>query len=455
MLTVLVTCFFSLSLVAAAGQQAQTSPTPSAQINAAGVSDERLDKLPVRLRERGRLLLGEGDGRRRADLADELAREEPADVMEFLLALLDADSSALVRRAIVSRLGRVSTPQMRQALERHAASDSDVGVAELSLDRLRALILRDTEQLLLNRMELARRSSDAVGLRELRQEQERWIALVNGVMLPSFLRAVPPVFSVKAGDQPVCFLAFGDFGTGSAEQKRLAGVMRQFNQQTPFDFALTLGDNFYANGMTSPDDPRWQSWWEDLYGALHIKFYATLGNHDWYGSDSPAAEILYTRQSRTWRMPAPYYTFTAGPVQFFALDTNEMSEAQLVWLHDELTKSLARWKVVYGHHPIYSVAARGNNQKLLQQLQPILSGRADIYLTGHEHNLQHLKPEGGVHFFIVGGGGQKLDRLTADPRAFFAVQDYGFAMLEAEQTQFRVRFINADGKQLYEYRLRK
>jgi hypothetical protein len=98
-----------------------------------------------------------------------------------------------------------------------------------------------------------------------------------------------------------------------------------------------------------------------LYDPLGIKFYATLGNHDWGFADSPAAEILYTWKSPSWRMPAPYYTFTAGPMQFFAMDTNEVSEAQLLWLKDELAKSRARWKLVYGHHPIYSAGAHEDN----------------------------------------------------------------------------------------------
>ena len=48
-----------------------------------------------------------------------------------------------------------------------------------------------------------------------------------------------------------------------------------------FDFGITLGDNFYSIGMESPEDLRWQTQWEKMYGPLGIPFYATLGNHDW------------------------------------------------------------------------------------------------------------------------------------------------------------------------------
>ena len=88
--------------------------------------------------------------------------------------------------------------------------------------------------------------------------------------------------------------------------------------------------------MESPTDPRWKRLWADLYDPLGIQFYATLGNHDWVLPDSPAAEMLFSRESPSWRMPATYYTYTAGPVQFFALDTDVISDKQLDWLTEQL-----------------------------------------------------------------------------------------------------------------------
>jgi hypothetical protein len=65
-----------------------------------------------------------------------------------------------------------------------------------------------------------------------------------------------------------------------------------------------------------------EAWWSDLYDPLRIPFYATLGNHDWGQPNSPAAEIVFSQRSPSWRMPAAYYTFTAGDAHFFALDTD-------------------------------------------------------------------------------------------------------------------------------------
>lgn len=428
-----------------------TQPTQQPPV----ASDARLSKLPPALRARGQALLNETSEVARARLAGELARSNGVEAMDFLLDVLSSDSSAHVRRMLIEILSRMSDPKIRPALERHAASDPDAGVAILALERLRVQANNDLRRLLAKRLDAARTSGDEDALRLLAREHERWISLARGAMLPSFLRVVPPTFSLKPVDQPVRALAFGDFGTGSNEQKLVAAAMLEYHRKKPFDFGMTLGDNFYSVGMASPTDQRWKTWWNDLYDPLGIKLYATLGNHDWGSADSPAAEILYSNQSISWRMPAPYYTYTAGPVQFFALDTNEMSEAQFLWLKDELGKSKAQWKVVYGHHPIFSAGEHSNNAVLIAKLLPILKDRVDVYLAGHDHDLQHLKPEGGLHFFISGGGGVRLRPITPGPRSLFAKSAHGFSVIEADSKELKMTFIGMDSTTLYEYTIRK
>ena len=430
----------------------QTAPAaPQAQ----AATDALVNRLPATLREQGLAIINQRDDRQRARLAGELARTEPAAAMDFLLTVLASDPSPQVRKAIVDRLGRHSHPQVRQALEQRVIADPDTDLAMMAIERLRVQQTQTLAMLLGQRLDQARSKGDDVAVRLLAQEQERWISLVRGTMLPAFMRVPPSSFSLKADDSSIRVLAFGDYGNGSDEQKQVASAMLKYHRQTPCDFAITLGDNFYNNGMESPTDPRWKTWWDALYDPLGIKVYATLGNHDWGFADSPAAEILYTQQSSSWRMPAPYYTFTAGPVQFFALDTNEVSEAQLLWLKGELEKSRSRWKLVYGHHPIYSDGVHSDNQGLIKRLFPVLKGRVDGYLAGHDHDLQHLKAVDGVHFFVSGGGGANVRKPKPGPRSLFAKDAHAFCVLEADAKQLKVRFIDTSLNQLYEAILTK
>ena len=273
-------------------------------------------------------------------------------------------------------------------------------------------------------------------------------------MLQPELQVAPPLFSLKPGGQPIRVLAFGDFGDGGKGQREVASAMLQYHRQRPFDFAITLGDNFYNKGMRSVDDPRWRTWWDQLYDPLGIQFYATLGNHDYGFPQSPEAEILYSKKSPSWRMPATRYTYTAGSVQFFATDSQKMTPDQLEWLQKELASSTARWKVVYGHHTIYSHGYHGNTPELIRELLPLIKDRVDIYLSGHDHDMQHLRPEGNLHFFVSGSGG-KLRRIRPGPRSLFAMSARGFAVLEANAESVKMTFVSTTLQPLYEYTLKK
>ena len=452
--------FALLLTVNSAGQtnpaSVQTPPSSSQAPTSSAQIQTELAKLAPELAERARAMVAEADERKRAQMATALIRSDANAVLDLMIAMLAVEQSASVRLAIVDSLGRNQSPKMREALTRLAASDPDVRVSLLALERLRVQLLQDAGGLVTRRLEAARKAHDEAAVARLAAEHERWISLVKGTMLPGFLRTPPARFSIKPDNQPVRVLAFGDFGTGSPEQKQTAAAMTDFHKKTPFDFGITLGDNFYSSGMVSPADPRWKTQWEELYDSMKIKFYASLGNHDWVLSDSPAAEILYSANSPTWRMPSPYYTFTAGPVQFFALDTNEVSEAQLIWLDSELKNSTSKWKVVYGHHPIYSDGEHGDSQTLIRRLLPLLRNRVDIYLVGHDHILNHIKAEAGVEFFVSGGGGARTYKVKTVERTLFVQSLNGFAVLEADAGSVTVKFIaGADSKKLYEYTMRK
>jgi tartrate-resistant acid phosphatase type 5 len=425
-------------------------------------SPELLAKLPEEWREPARSfaripdnqqkqLLGSSDEIVRQAVARLLVRNPKAD--EFVKVQVRSDPSPRVRTTIVQGMGTarwLEMPGTAALLEEVAKADPDPAVSLLALDTVRRWRMRGLGDVLAARLAAAKAAGDAKTAALLMDEQERWISLERGTMLPAFLRVPPPVFSVKAADKPVRVLAFGDFGNGSEAQKTLAQTMLSYHRGQPVDLAITTGDNFYSRGMESTSDPRWKPWFEDLYGPLGITFYASLGNHDWGHPDSPAAEVLYS--SPTWRMPASYYTFTAGPVQFFALDTQSvaLSDKQLQWLDTELARSTARWKVVYGHHPIYSGGNYEDRPDLIARLLPILRDRAHAYICGHDHNLQALKSEGGVRFFVAGAGGAGLYQLRQYERTIFASSVNGFAVLDANATRLKVSFVDVTGKTVYE-----
>ena len=375
----------------------------------------------------------------------------------FLFDRLAKEPSAALRIDLIQALDKTwhGDGQDLTVLENHASSDPDMTVSIAAIEMLKTIRIDSLNRLLNTRLGAAVAGGDLPSAGLALDEQKLLMQTRYGIALPSFMRDPVPLFSVVPAGKPIRVLAFGDFGTGSAAQKQTAAAMVAYEKSHPFDFGLTLGDNFYPRGMTSPHDPRWQTQWEQLYSPMHIPFYAVLGNHDWSGPDSPAAEILYSAESQSWHMPSPYYTFTAGPVQFFAFDTPAVDEAELKWLDEELSKSTAPWKVVFGHYHIYS-ATRGDNKELIARLLPILKkNHVDVYLNGHDHNLQELKPEGSVHFFVSGGGGAGLYEMNPYDRSVFRQKVNGFTVLEADNTTLAICFVGTDGSELYRRTLTK
>jgi tartrate-resistant acid phosphatase type 5 len=263
---------------------------------------------------------------------------------------------------------------------------------------------------------------------------------------------------------PLHLVAFGDFGDGSANQAAVAHAIAQQNAKQHFDLGITMGDNFYRCGVRGVNDELWKSRWEDFYTPLGVPFYAALGNHD-YGHPpiicpaqrgSPDAEVAYTEHSSSWRMPARYYTFKAGPVLFVAIDTEGWSAAQLQWIEKALAASAndpdVRWRIVYAHHPIFTSGVHLNERRisvLRSDLLPVLkAAHVDLYICGHDHDLEHLRSD-GMNFLICGGGGAKLRRFRRkETISVFTDSAHGFLDLTIDDHGLTAQFLDISLKSL-------
>jgi hypothetical protein len=378
---------------------------------------------------------------------DEAQPAPPHDDLDQLDKAYRSETDEKKRAALVTKMTWL--PGAQDILRRILATDPSDDVALAAGNAWRRPLLGGITGALQGRLDA---TTDAARRARLAREVERYQVFAAGQNLPRFLRDAPPVFDVKTGSRRhVRVLAFGDFGDGSKRQENIAEAMRRYHADKHFDFAITLGDNFYPAGIATPTDDRWHNEFERLYGPMRIPFFASLGNHDWVLADSPAAEILHSSISSTWRMPAARYSFVAGPVQFFALDTNLITRVELDWLDAELGRSKARWKVVYGHHPIRSGGVYVNDSALQERLMPILRDRADLYICGHEHDLEHLAPEGGVHFVVAGGGGAGTYPIKPGPRSLFVSSQNGFAVIEADRKSLSVSLVDGDLKVLHRF----
>ena len=382
----------------------------------------------------------------------QVRKTDSATVAE-MIRLADTDPDPRIRRVIVDRLGRYNRPEIRAMLERRALTDPDAEIAMFALERLRLTQAQELGEMFNKRLQLAKSANDVKARVVLAAGHQRWASLSKGAILPAFLEQPPPVFHAS-DKQKVRVLGFGDFGEEGDKQVVCARAVAAYHRDKPFDLGITLGDNIVPVGVTGLNDPRWLSGWEALYDPLGIPIYASTGNHDWGLAESPAAEILYSQKSQSWKMPALYYTYTAGSAQFFALATQAFSETQAQWLDRELARSTAKWKIVYGHHPIYTYGTHGDSPELEKMLLPVLKGRVNAYIAGHDHLVQHLKPVGGVHLFITPSSGQTARPIKTGEKAIAVDTFDGFMVLDIAPESLDVAFVDSKGAVRYQTQIK-
>ncbi|UEG53887.1 tartrate-resistant acid phosphatase type 5 family protein [Mucilaginibacter daejeonensis] len=275
---------------------------------------------------------------------------------------------------------------------------------------------------------------------------------------------------------PVNFLAIGDWGrNGENLQLETAKTMGDWARVNPVDFIVSVGDNFYPKGVVSENDPLWHYSFENVYTAhsLQIDWFAILGNHDYYSE--PDAQIRYGKVSRRWHMPSRYYTKevaigkTKAKALFVMIDSqaivqdykDQHPEKQLAWIEKTLQDASddVKWKIVVGHHPTYTVGPRINNYDTLairERLGPILEKqKVDLYLSGHEHSMQHLKPQGYTHQFISGAGSELTHVTEGIAMSRFQASENGFMYFSIDEKRLNVKVISVTGKTLYNTQLNK
>jgi len=277
-----------------------------------------------------------------------------------------------------------------------------------------------------------------------------------------FADTIPLPELAPATGKRVRFLVIGDTGTGSTAQDRVARAARTVCDERGCDFALLLGDNFYPDGVSGVDDPLFRERYEKQYGPLGRPVLAVLGNHDVH--NNPAPQVLYSLRSDTWRMPAYAYRFRAGPVRFFAVNTN-CSLLQWHRLADRLEResSSAAWTVTFGHHPIFSTGPHGDADAITRwYFGRYIAPHVDAYFAGHTHMLEHLRrPDSRTAHLISGaGGGSNVVGPDYEPRPSAAETPFlygepGFAWVEADAETFTVRFFDDQPQELYRHTVRR
>jgi hypothetical protein len=270
------------------------------------------------------------------------------------------------------------------------------------------------------------------------------------------------------------FFIVSDWGwNGFKAQQEVADQMARSAEKTEPSFVVSCGDNFQVQGVASVQDPLWITNYENVYKSVYLQcdWYPVLGNHDYRGNTQ--AQIDYSKISRRWRLESRYYTMVrrvndSVSARFIFLDTSPFvtdyyhkpgmpdiplqdTAAQLAWLRDVLANSKEQWKLVFGHHPVLSGGkTHGSTPELIERFRPLFEKyHVQVYFSGHDHDLQHLKEKGGSVDYIVTGTGGEPRPTGRIEQTIYSASMPAFSTVSLWGDSIRVRFVDSKGKVEY------
>jgi hypothetical protein len=219
---------------------------------------------------------------------------------------------------------------------------------------------------------------------------------------------------------------------------------------------LTLGDNQYPSGSLA----HFARVYHPTWGRFKAMTRPAVGNHEYETPGAAGYFVYFGKAAR----PAgrSYYSFDLGDWHLIALDSQidrHSGSAQERWLRADLVGTRKRCILAYWHFPRFTSGGHhGNNLTVAPFWNALYAARADIVLSGHEHNYERFAlqdPSGratprGIRQFVVGTGGAGLLPFgSPKPNSQVRRSDrLGVLILTLHPASYRWRFISEDGKVL-------
>jgi len=329
-------------------------------------------------------------------------------------------------------------------------------------------------------------------------------------------RCSSPTFAVRPvqpGPAPEPFpvarrlLHFGDFGDDTFQQGKVARAMAAAASASPFDLALSVGDNLYecgpdvgpaaaacafgpdgntvARGYEPPADDAFRRKLEGPLervqrGGKPVPVWLVLGNHDVNalgtcsaGNDPGAVSRIracleVAHRSAQWSMPGRHWLLDVGPARLIAIDSNLLKgdyggfsfEDEVAFVRAAAQGCDDRTCFLVAHHPSVSAGehrADGTPDYLarVKRIEDAALGRIAAWLAGHEHQLEHLRSPAGYDVLVSGNTSrgrpqERFEALSAPgTRLLFASTAWGFGVLEVGDGRWSYRFVNDRGEAVH------
>jgi len=237
------------------------------------------------------------------------------------------------------------------------------------------------------------------------------------------------------------------------------------------DIITLLGDNFYPLGVSSLEDPQWDNF-NNIFKRIKNPIYSILGNHDY--QLNPTAQIEY----KNWVMKDYYFKEEFDNIDLYFLDTNQFNlewvsedilkkvhnqepeiliQKQISWLENELSKNNDKKKIVFGHYPMLT------NGRYLNQIQKMYDGliqtfkkyKVNLYISGHEHNIQYIKrniDELDFNQIIIGSSSEcRDDSKNCVNEDMLNFSDNFYGQLNIKENNINIQYFDKNNSLRYEF----
>lgn len=206
--------------------------------------------------------------------------------------------------------------------------------------------------------------------------------------------------TASKGTDQFSFLAYGGTSTFPDRHKFVADVMATNEPQAAF--VVNVGELVQTMSAERLQNFFWAA------GAL-ARDHPYLVIPDDRDSGNPLYYRVFPLPAGGGNANEEWWSLDYGDVHLVGLDSTasgQMLAAETEWLKADLSRSPARFKIVFLNDPIYSSTIPGGvNTNLRDRWAPIFHATGvRVVISGKVHMYEHIYTD-GIHYIVTGGGG--------------------------------------------------
>jgi len=193
--------------------------------------------------------------------------------------------------------------------------------------------------------------------------------------------------------------------------------------------------------------------------AEQAPFLVVLGNHEYGDHNGPANPEIFLEMARNNHLDAPgrYYLYQFEhpdwAIDYIVMDTTSLpSDADqqtairrfLESSHQqEKTTNKKRWRILVGHHPFKSYGLHGDETSYLPKLLGPALADADLYLSGHEHDIQFFEANDTLPALLICGTASHNRAVDSGEGSIFHSSQTGYAKINFEPDFINIELIKS------------